>query len=172
MKWVLIAAGGLASIVAVIAVVGAFVPRSHVASRTAHLKQRPDSVWQTIADYANAASWRSDVKSVERLPDREGRAVWQEIDSHGQRLPLETLEEIPPRRLVRRIADPTLPFGGTWTIEIEPTGAGCAVTITERGEIKNAVFRFVAHYLMGYTATIESYLKALARKFGEDAVIS
>ena len=66
--------------------------------------------------------------------------------------------------MVTRIADPHLPFGGTWTYEIAPTATGSSLTITENGEIYNPVFRFIARYIQGYTATIDNYLKALRAK--------
>ena len=60
-----------------------------------------------------------------------------------------------------RIADPQLPFGGTWTQEIAPDAGGCVVTITENGEIYNPIFRFVSRFILGYTSSIDAYLKAL-----------
>ncbi len=43
------------------------------------------------------------------------------------------------------------------------------VTITENGEIYNPFFRFMARFVFGYTVTMETYLKALGKKFSEDA---
>ena len=40
------------------------------------------------------------------------------------------------------------------------------MTITERGVVYNPIFRFVSRFLMGYTATMKTYLNALARRFG------
>jgi hypothetical protein len=71
----------------------------------------------------------------------------------------------PPRLLVARIADPDLPFGGTWTYDIAPAGGGSRVTITEDGEIYNPLFRFVARFILGYEGTIASYLAALEKRF-------
>ena len=39
------------------------------------------------------------------------------------------------------------------------------VTIVERGEVSNPVFRFVSRFVMGHARTIEDYLNDLARKF-------
>jgi hypothetical protein len=87
-------------------------------------------------------------------------------------MPLEVIESDPPRKLVGKIADPQrkLPFGGTWTYVIEPSGDGngCTLTITEDGEIYPPPFRVMAKYVFGYTSTMESYLKALSNKFGQD----
>jgi hypothetical protein len=73
----------------------------------------------------------------------------------------------PPAKLVVRIADPKLPFGGTWTYEITPIAAGSSLRIREDGEVYNPIFRFVSRFVLGQSATIDAYLKSLAKKFGE-----
>ena len=71
-----------------------------------------------------------------------------------------------------RIADPNLPFGGTWTYELTPQADGSTMLrITENGEIRNIFFRFVSRFLMGYTKTMEDYLNALGQKFGEKTTV-
>ncbi len=72
-----------------------------------------------------------------------------------------------PARLVTRIADERLPYGGTWTYEVEEDAGGSRVTITEDGEIYNPIFRVVSRFFLGYHATQRSYLRALGAKFGE-----
>jgi len=171
MIWVLASVGILAGLVAVVAAVGSFLPQEHVASRTLKLPQPPDVVWQVITDRPGQPTWRTDLKSIEPFPQRNGREVWQEVSRRGDRLTLEALEIVPPRRLVTRIADEDLPFGGRWEYEIIPAASGCQVTITEIGQVYNPIFRFISRFVIGHTATIEQYLKALAAKFGEPAAI-
>ncbi|HSR42141.1 MAG TPA: SRPBCC family protein, partial [Longimicrobiales bacterium] len=80
---------------------------------------------------------------------------------------IETVEAEVPTRLVTRIADEDLPFGGTWTYELEPTGDGrTRVTITEDGEVYNPVFRFMARFVFGHTATMDTYLDGLEARMG------
>jgi uncharacterized protein YndB with AHSA1/START domain len=167
MKWVLIAVAAVAVLIALVALIGSLLPKGHVASRSAKFRQSPEAVWKAITDVASFPSWRSDVQRVEMLPDRDGRPVWKEISRRGA-LTLEVVEWKPPERLVGRIADPDLPFGGTWTYEIAGTNGGSTLTITERGEIYNPLFRFLARAVFGYHATMEAYLRALGKKFGED----
>lgn len=167
MKWVLIVVIVLVVLVAAAWVVGLLLPKGHTAARTLHLKQRPEAVWGVVADAQAAPSWRLNVAKVERLADQNGHPIWRESYKDGQTLPLETMETVPPQKLVARIADPKLPFGGTWTYEITPVADGCTVTITERGEVYNPIFRLVSRF-MNQAATIEDYLKYLARKFGEE----
>ena len=75
-------------------------------------------------------------------------------------------------RLCVRIADKGLPFGGTWTFDIAPSAdGGSELRVTEDGEIYNVFFRFMARFLFGYTASIETYLRDLGAKFGQPVEI-
>lgn len=75
---------------------------------------------------------------------------------------------VPNKRLVTRIADPSLPFGGRWTYEVLPGGDSTTLRITEDGEVYNPLFRFVSRFIFGHSATIEQYLRDVAKRFGED----
>jgi len=146
-----------------IVVIGALLPQKHRVSRTVSLHQPPEVVWNLIS---GPPTWRPDIRNYEELPPNEGHRMWRETDKHAQTITYEAVESSPPSRLVARIADPKLPFGGTWTYEITPTPAGCSLTITEDGEVYNPLFRFVSRFIMGHTATIDAYLKALGQKLG------
>ncbi|HUK31993.1 MAG TPA: SRPBCC family protein [Candidatus Acidoferrum sp.] len=175
MKWVLIILGALAGIAALVAIIGALLPKEHVATRAARFAQTPAAVWQAITDFEKFPSWRDGVTSVERLPDRDGHTVWMERGAHDS-IPYELVESVAPignspGRAVTRIADPKLPFGGTWTLEVTPMDGGTLLRITERGEVYNPLFRFMSRFIFGYTKSMESYLSALGRKFGETVSI-
>lgn len=129
-----------------------------------------EAVWAVITDFEGQVSWRPRLHKVERLPDRDGRPVSREIDSWGNILPIEVVQFEPPRRMVGRIADDSLPFGGTWTYEVTPHDGGSRVRITEDGEIRSAMFRYVAR-AGGYTGTIENHPAALGKRLGENAPI-
>lgn len=171
MKWVLYGLGGLVAIVAVVAIVGALLPRAHVATCRARLRAAPERIWGHLVDVDAFPSWRSDVRAVERLPDRDGHAVWRESRAQGDRITFEATESDAPRRLVTRIADEGLPFGGRWIYELSQEGGGTTVTITEEGEVYNPIFRFVARFFLGYHGSLETALKDLGRKLGETASV-
>ncbi len=166
MKIVLLVLGGIVAIVVVMAVVGALLPRTHVASRSVTLRQAREAVFIVVRNFASTASWRSGLQTVELLPPRDGRPCYRETSRHGA-ITYVVLEEKPAEKLVVKIADETLPFGGTWTFTFTPAGEGTTVRITEDGEVKNVVFRFLGGGVFGYTRTIETYLLDLGRKFGE-----
>ncbi len=169
MKWTGVIVAALALLALIIIGIGATLPQAHSATRAAHFSQPPEVIWKTITTPEAFPSWRTSVKNVEPLPGRNGHISWREIDSRGGAMPYEVVEWIPPSRLVTRIADPNLPFGGTWTYEIQPGngGAGSTLRITENGEVYNPFFRFVSRFIIGYHATMDGYLHALGKKFGE-----
>jgi hypothetical protein len=164
MRWVFFIGGGFVLLIAVVALIGAMLPRGHRASRQARYRQKPEAIYFALA---GPVDWRSDVKASGNLPDHEGRKQWWEQDSHGHKVIYELIEDKMPSRRVTRIAEKNLPFGGTWTIEISPTADGSVVRITEDGEIYNVIFRFMARFLFGYTSSIEGYLRDLGHRFGE-----
>jgi len=166
MKWIVIVAGTLVALIALVALIGVMLPRDHVASVTARIAAKPADVWSTITTPADFPSWRSDVTRVELLPASPTGLSWREHGSHGAiTFAVEAWE--PPRRFVARIADKGLPFGGAWEYRVEPDGESATrVTITKRGSIYNPIFRFVSRFFMGYTGSLKSYLNALARRLG------
>lgn len=163
MRWILIAAATIAAALALAALIGWRLPRAHRASREQVMAATPESIWAAITDVEAFPSWRTDVKTVRRLPDREGRRVWVEDGGSGK-ITFVVERSDPPRLLVTRIADPDLPFGGTWTYEITPAARGSRLRITEDGEIYNPLFRFMARFIFGYEATMASYFAALETK--------
>ena len=164
MKTVLVVLAILVLLAIVVVAIGAMLPVNHVASRSATLPASPEEVWRLITDSNGFPAWRSDVKAVERLPDRNGKPVWVEDTTSG-RITLAVDRAEPPRLLVLRIADPDLPFGGTWTYELRPNvNGGTDVTITEDGEIYNPVFRTLARFVFGYTATMDQVLGDLEKR--------
>jgi uncharacterized protein YndB with AHSA1/START domain len=146
---------------------GLFLPREHRVTRVLHLKAAPEAVWQVVSDHAQDPRWRSDVAEVVRLADREGQPVWEDRFRNGQRIAYRTLASAPPRQLVRRIVDQER-FGGTWTYDLTPEGAGTRLAITEEGWV-GVPFRVLAKVLIGHATTLEAYEKALAAHLGEGA---
>ena len=167
MKWIWIVLGTLAGLIAIVAVVGAMLPVGHVASRRARYRQSPDTIWAAID---GPQDWRPGFGHYELLPEREGRRVWRE-DIGGDRITFERISADAPWRLETRIAQTGHPFGGTWIYEIEPGEGGCVVRVTERGEVYNVFFRFISRFIMGHATSLEPSLRALGKKFGEEARI-
>jgi uncharacterized protein YndB with AHSA1/START domain len=173
MKWVGIAVATVALLVIAMAVIGAMLPRDHVASRSATFKRSAAELYALIAEVQRAPEWRTGLKRVDLQPPGEGgRVRYVEVSRHGS-VAMEIVQSVPGQRVVTRIADESLPFGGGWTFELQPaTRGGTRLTITERGEVKNILFRFMSRFIFGHTATMDAYLRDVGRRFGEDATSS
>jgi ribosome-associated toxin RatA of RatAB toxin-antitoxin module len=120
----------------------------------------PEAAYALLTDVDKYPSWRPGVKSVTRQPDHDGKPAWTEAVS-GDRIPLRFEQMERPSILVARIADPSLPFGGTWTYRIAPEGSGSTVSITEDGEVYNPIFRFMSRFVFGHDATLEAFTRDL-----------
>jgi hypothetical protein len=169
LKVVLVLLGLLVLSILVVVAAGYVLPVEHEAARSITLRQKPEDVFALISDFKNEPSWRPDVESIEMLPDEDGHARFREKSTHGT-MTMIVMQLTPPQRMETEIAGKDLPFGGQWIFEILPTPDGCRMNITEHGEIYNPVFRFVSRFVIGYTGTLDGYLKNVARKFGESAV--
>lgn len=166
-RWLVIVGSGLVLLVGVVLLVGMVLPVSHVASVSGTIPAPPEEVWPVLTDVEAFPSWRRGVEEVERLPDRDGRPAWREVARTGT-MTLEVVRSRPDRLLVTRIADPDLPFGGTWTFELEPEGPATRLTITENGQVYNPFFRFMARFVFGHEATARAYLEDLRSRLVRD----
>lgn len=166
MNWYWIVLLAVTGLVGLVVLVGALSPRAHQVACRVHLTQSPPAVFAAITDLAGLSSWRPGLSRVEPLPDQQGRRCYREHTSFGP-MDLRVEELVPDRRYVTRIVTPKSPFGGTWTWRLEPRGGGTDVTVTENGEVHNLVFRALARFVFGHTATLRSVLKALGENFGE-----
>lgn len=160
----------LVGLLLLVTVIGWLLPKDHVATRMGSYHQKPEAIWTAITDVDAMPSWREGLKSVQHLPEHNGLPAHLEVTTSGA-IPMETVEITPPTKMVMRIADSKLPFGGTWTYEISPTAEGATLRITERGYVTNPFFRFMSRFVFGQTGRMESYLRSLAKKFGKEPQI-
>jgi len=162
MRWFLYVVAAIALAAFVIGVVGAMLPKAHTASRTALVAMTADALYTRLSDVSQYQSWRRDVKSVQRLPDKNGMPAWIE-DTNGMKIPMKFERMERPSLLVGRIDTTELAFGGTWTYRIKPAPGGSELTITEDGEVSNVLFRFMSRFVFGHYATMDAFLNNLTR---------
>ena len=166
LKIVLVVVGLVVAVPAVLALVGLFLARDHTASTTMIHAAPVDRVWGLIADPSGYARWHPGITGAQRLEDRDGAAVWRlEGERGGFAVMTEALE--PEQRMVTRIVDESA-FGGTWTWELEPVEGGTRLTLTERGEVYNPIFRTLGKLFLDQRATIEAWQTAIASALSEN----
>ncbi|MEO8672599.1 MAG: SRPBCC family protein [Tahibacter sp.] len=170
-KLALIVFALLALVVLVVVVIGTRLPQAHVIARSVALKQPREAVYALISDLAQAPAWRGEVESVEVMQGDSGETLYREKSRHGV-LTYRIDRSDPPQKFVTTIVDKDAPFGGSWIFELADASGGTRLTITERGEVYNPIFRFMAKYVFGHHRTMEVYLARLMRRFGETPLVA
>ena len=154
---------GLVLLAGLATAIGYMLPKGHRASRSAAYAAPPSEIFAIISDVARFPEWRAGITRVDVLPD-DGRGM--RFREHGPQdviaYRVERLE--PPSRLVTRIDDPSLPFGGTWTLDVVPAPGGSALTITEDGEVYNPIFRLLSRTVFSPYSTIDTYQADLRKR--------
>lgn len=161
MKIALIVVAVLVALVALMFVIGALLPKEHVATRTVTVRATPEVVFALISDVKQAPSWRSALAAVEGDDSR-----FIEVSDDGK-LPFRVIESVAPRKRVTQIDDTSLPFGGTWTWELVAEGEHTRVTVTERGTVGPPLFRFLSKFVFGHDGTLKRVLGDLERHFAK-----
>ena len=167
MKITLIIVGAFVALVGMVLLIGAMLPSKHVASREITLRRNPAEVYAVVRDFGSAPTWRTDLKAIEMLEPVDGRQRFRENSSNGL-ITYELVDEFPNEKLVTRIVDRDLGYFGSWSYEFLPVESGTRLRITEEGEVPNVLFRFMSRFVFGHTATMDTYLRALGRKFDEE----
>jgi uncharacterized protein YndB with AHSA1/START domain len=158
---------GTALLLGAVVAIGYALSEKHMVSRESALAAPPEVVWNTITDFSNAPNFRFQLSRVDVLPAQNGLPAWREVERNGEAVTFAVTESKPPAKLVVRITGDNQPFGGTWTYELTPAGAGTRLKITENGEIYHPIYRFVSHLFLNQASTIEEFLRALETKHGK-----
>lgn len=162
--WLSVLVGLFVALGLVIYVIGLFLPRFHRASGEALIPAPPAQVAAVIRAVERQPEWRRRVTAVD-VVERHADGL-RYIERQGRdAIPFDFAETVRDARFTSTIADAKLPFGGTWTIELAPDGAGTRVRIVEEGEVRSPVFRFFAKLVIGHEGTIRAYLADLERVF-------
>jgi hypothetical protein len=167
-RWIIAAAVALALVVVGI---GYSLPVKHRVSRMAAYAITPDSLFGIMTNASAFPKWRTGITSVENVRSPDSAWSYREHGKRGDVLYVVDVAE-QGRRMITRVADKSLPFGGTWTYEITPSIAGVWLRITEDGEVYNPVSRFVSKFITGQNTAIDTYLNDLGRKVGQPVAIT
>ena len=147
--------------------VGARLPVNHTVSVTGIVPAPPDRVFARIADVANGAAWRPEIKSVNVLAPVDGpngkQDHWVESLGHGQTMTFLAIRSETPTHREVLLDLPNGSYGGTWTYELSPgpTPGTTTLRITETGFIHPPLYRFMMVHVFGPTRNLNLYMKDL-----------
>ncbi len=166
MRWLLIGVLVVVLLVGALVVRGVTLPRAHVLRVRGRFGRPPLEVYAALRDVVGARTWRTGLKQVEILSHEGEPLRWRETGTNGA-ITYVREESVMPSRLVYRIDDATLPYGGRWILEVRLEGKGSLLEITEEGEVRSALYRVMARYVFGEYRTMEQYLRDLGRYLDE-----
>lgn len=168
MRILIVVSGGIVLLAVCVVVIGALLPKRHVASRSASFRATPERLFSLIA---GSQDWRPDVLRYEVISREGDREVVRETTRNAETITYEILDPLPPNSIKRRIATENLPYSGTWTYTLRPQGETTVVRITEDGQVYNPLFRFISRLILGHTRTMDAYLRALGKVTGQEVRI-
>jgi uncharacterized protein YndB with AHSA1/START domain len=161
---------GLGLALGLFVAVGSLLPRTHRAASRIRLRHPPEMIWAVVRNLESVPGWWAEIRKSERLSDQVGQERYRQTLGNSVDMTLVVAESVPGRLLRTTIdAPPGAAFGGSWIYELKPAPEGTELRVTEEGWIGNPLFRVMAR-VMGYHRTLDSYLTALARRFGEPAI--
>jgi hypothetical protein len=165
-RLLMIVGGILVGLVLLALVVGLLRPAGHVAATRAEYLAAPAEVWSAVSDWERWGEWQPEIRTVERLDDRNDHPVLMTSGSWGN-MPMEIMESDAGRRFVTELDGGA--FRGRWTYELERTERGTMLTITEEGEVTNPFFRALMIFHDNH-ATMFDYHRALGSRLGVEVV--
>jgi hypothetical protein len=165
MKKLLALAGVLVAILVFVTVAGSWMEPRHVVSRTRRFAAQPQRVWTALLSIRQLPFDRSDLKEMERAPDRD--RVPPSIEVLGSPVRINASIEHPPAKLATKKTEEGLAYSGTWTFTLSPENDYTRVAVTEDAEVHSRPLRFVVGHVLGEDVLIESVFRALTRKLSE-----
>lgn len=158
-------AGGAVLLALAILATGLALPREHRARSCVTLDAPAESLYAVMRDIGSTPSWWKEMETAVRA-DTGGVERWTET-AGGFTMTVRVEDTEPGAEFVTVIEPPPdAVFGGRWSHRVgERTTAGHTVCLTEEGWVSNPVFRALGA-LRGSHATLDSYLTALAARFG------
>jgi uncharacterized protein YndB with AHSA1/START domain len=159
-------------VVAVAAVLGSgyFFPPEYSFKRMVVISQPPDAVWQVLTDYAAHPEWRSNLRGMERIQNRDDRETWQATDMAGRQATMEIAQAIPPHKLVCLFVNAHGVPEMTWEFDVAAVGKASEVEMFQSSTIPDPWMRVVERFAPG-TRTADDFLKSLARKFDDPPIV-
>lgn len=162
---VLLRVGGTGlSAVLCFSLIGFLLPAEHTARRQAIVPTSPETVWRLLMDLDGFPRWRSDLRFLERLPNRGGHLAWREDGVYGSRVYV-LAESKPHSRMVVRSSTEVASRGSVRVFDLVAAASGTLVTVTDRQTLPSPLERVLARLPLGLTGA-GALLRDLGTRLG------
>ena len=131
---------GMVAFTVLVSVAGTLLPVEHETRLRGSLDRPPEAVYRVLTDLDALPLWRSDLTTIERLPDAGGRITWREGGTSGAQV-VELTESRPPYRLVTRRLVRGQAGLPERTFDLAAADGGTLVTLTQRSAVRSPLRR-------------------------------
>jgi hypothetical protein len=124
-----------------------------------------DRVWSALLSIRQLPYDRSDLRLVDQgTATRPPDSI--EVVGTPVTISIETFR--PPRELVVKTTDPSIPYGGTWTFVLAPDGNDLTkLTVVEEAEVRGRLVRFCVRAFGMDDMLVEGIFRAVKRNLVE-----
>ena len=173
-KYLLVATG-----LAAFALVGvmAFMRRDHKVELVVTYHQSPPAaIWRLLTDHAVEPQWLPAFGSVVRQADIGGHEVWTHTSPDQVfSFTLMTVSAIPERRYERLLLRDHQPrnqsWDGRWIYELEPSGSGTRLRVTEYGWTDGFPFFIMQRVVAEPDAFLKFYVNQIGQVLNDPPAI-
>jgi len=140
------------------------VSEQYEVSSMAYYNCNLKKLWDLVTDFANQATWRTGIIKVEKISDMSGRNIWQEFNSNGQVMKIETLEYSPMRRIVRRLINENEGGEIIWVYDFAEVGEISTLTVSEEGKLLNPILKLISKFNSSKTKVLNMYFQDISNE--------
>lgn len=153
----------IATIIAIVLIIGLFLPKERTFTRTALLNSDVTKVFHLVTDFKNQTTWRNDVKAIIVIDNNS----WIEVPKNGTAITFKVKQKVENEIFEIEIIEPKN-FNGYWVGTFKQTKRGeTAIEFKEVVTISNPFFRTLSYLFVDLDKTMDLYLENLKQKLSE-----
>lgn len=151
------------AILAIVLVIGLFLPKERSFTKTAVLNSDVTKVFNIVTDFKNQAAWRNDVKEIIIIDS----ISWTEVPKKGTAIAFKIKKKVENEIFEIEIIEPKN-FNGYWVGTFKQTKPNqTAIEFKEVVTISNPFFRTLSYLFVNLDQTMELYIQNLKEKLSE-----
>jgi uncharacterized protein YndB with AHSA1/START domain len=165
LKWFAVLAGAIGLLVATAFLIGSMLPARIEVRRVIGINRPPENVWWVLTDYSNMSLWHPQYKSTAPVSNPGDKPMrWRATYTDGITAYVEVWQERYPTFLAERISDTSLPFAGTWKVDLVRRELTSQVTVQSTVELRRPLDRLSVRLFVKPEAELDKILNALKRR--------